>query len=127
MMDETPVHHIDTARFLFGDISSIYAETRRLNPIIHGEAQAILTVRHANNMLGTIDGRSFLDKEDLGPTMDDAVFEGESGAIRISALGEIWSKHEKIWTDDFSTGSPGDSICAALAHFTSCLESCQPF
>jgi predicted dehydrogenase len=128
IIDETLVHHIDTARFLFGDISSIYAETRKLNPIIRGDDQAILTARHDDNMLGTIDGHSFLDQKDSGPTaMDDAVFEGESGAIRVSPRGEIWSGYEKIWTDDFSKGYRGDSVYAALAHFISCLESGERF
>jgi predicted dehydrogenase len=127
IIDETLVHHIDTVRFLFGDISSVYAETGRLNPMIHGEDQAILTLRHANDVLGTIDGHSFLDQDDVGPTMDDAIFEGESGAIRLSPLGEIWSGHRKIWTDDFSVGYRGDSVYATLLHFIGCLESGQPF
>lgn len=127
MIDETLVHHIDTARFLFGDISSVYAEARRINPVIHGEDQAILTLRHVNEVMGSIDGHSFLDHADLGPTLDEAVFDGESGSIRVSALGEIWSGHQKIWTADFSTGYRGDSVHSALAHFISCLESGQPF
>jgi predicted dehydrogenase len=127
IIDEALVHHIDTARFLFGDIASVYAETRRLNSIIRGEDQAILTVRHANDMLGTIDGHSFLDQDDLGPTMDDVVFEGESGAIRISPLGEIWSANGKIWTADFSVGYRGDSVYATLAHFIACLDSGESF
>jgi D-apiose dehydrogenase len=127
IIDETLVHHIDTARFLFGDISSIYAEGRRINPRILGEDHAILTLRHANEVMGWVDGHSFLNHDDTGPTNDEATFEGESGSIRISALGEIWSGHEKIWTDDFSTGYRGDSVYAALSHFIDCLETGRPF
>lgn len=127
MIDETLVHHIDTARFLFGDISSVYAETRKLNPAIQGEDQAILTVRHANDLIGTIDGHNSRDQEDLGQTMDDAVFEGESCTIRVSPLGEIWSGLKKIWTADFSTGYRGDSVYSTLTHFIDCLDSGEPF
>lgn len=34
---ETLVHQIDTARFLFGEIASVYAQARRYNPRIAGE------------------------------------------------------------------------------------------
>ena len=40
----TLVHHIDTARFLFGEIDSVYAETSRRNPRIAAEDQAISRV-----------------------------------------------------------------------------------
>jgi len=127
IIDEALVHHIDTARFLFGDIASVYAETRRINPRIQGEDHAILTLRHVNPVMGWIDGHSFLAFEDAGPGMDEATFEGESGSIRVTAAGEIWSGSHKIWTDDFSKGYHGDSVYAALHHFADCLESGEPF
>ncbi len=127
LIDETLVHHIDTARFLFGDISSIYAEARQVNPNIRGEDHAILTLRHMNAVIGWIDGHSFLRFDDTGPSLDEARFEGDSGSIRISNLGEIWSGHKKIWTDDFSKGYRGDSVYAALVNFVHCLESGDPF
>jgi predicted dehydrogenase len=37
MIDEVLVHHIDTARFLFGEIGSIYAQSMRGNASIAGE------------------------------------------------------------------------------------------
>lgn len=127
IIDETLVHHIDTARFLFGDVVSVYAQARRVNPRIQGEDQAILTLRHANEVMGWVDGHSFLAHEDAGPSLDEAVFDGDAGSIRVSAAGEIWSGHKKIWTDDFSKGYRGDSVYATLNHFISCLESGEAF
>ena len=42
----TLVHHMDTARFLFGEIDSVYAETSRRNPRIVAEDQAIIVLTH---------------------------------------------------------------------------------
>jgi len=55
------------------------------------------------------------------------MFEGETGSIRVSAAGEIWSGHKKIWTQDFSTGYRGDSVYNTLAHFVQCLETGEHF
>ncbi len=127
MIDETLVHHIDTARFLFGDILSIYAEAARRNARIVGEDHAILTVRHSNELIGWIDGHSFTDQEECGPSLDTATFEGESGSIRITGLGEIWRGDKNIWTDDFANGYRGDSVYATQAHFIDSLETGRAF
>jgi D-apiose dehydrogenase len=127
MIDETLVHHIDTARFLFGDISSVCAQARRVNPRIRAEDHAMLMLRHANEVMGSIDGHSFLAHEENSPALDEAIFEGDSGSIRVCARGEIWAGNTKIWTDDFSRGYRGDSVYAALTHFIQCLETGLPF
>jgi D-apiose dehydrogenase len=126
LIDEVLVHHIDTARFLFGDITSIYAEGARRNPRIVGEDHAILTLRHANRALGWVEGHSFLNHDDSRSTLDEATFEGDSGSIRINSLGEIWSGDEKIWRDS-GVGYRGDSVYATQAHFIDCLETSRPF
>jgi D-apiose dehydrogenase len=126
LIDEVLVHHIDTARFLFGDISSIYAEGVRRNPHIAGEDHAILTLRHVHAVTGLVEGQAF-QKHNSGPTHDEAIFEGDLGTIRVSSLGEIWSGQQKIWTDDQAKGYRGDSVYVSQAHFIDCLKSGQPF
>jgi predicted dehydrogenase len=127
IIDETLVHHVDTARFLFGDIETVYAETMRVNPRIAGEDHAILTVRHTAPVMGWLHGHSFVGLEDAGPSMDESTFEGDGGTIRVTGAGEIWSGHRKIWTQDFSTGYRGDSVYNTLAHFVRCLETGERF
>ena len=127
IIDETLVHHIDTARFLFGSISSVYAQARRVNPRIRAEDHAMLMLRHASEVMGSIDGHSFLAHEENSLGLDEAIFEGDSGSIRVCARGEICAGNRKIWSDDFSRGYRGDSVYAALAHFIHCLETGMPF
>ena len=127
LIDEVLVHHIDTARFLFGDIASVYAEGARRNHRIVGEDHVILTLRHVNDAMGLIEGHTFQKQADTRSTHDEATFEGDSGSIRINRLGEIWSGEEKIWTNDQMDGYRGDSVYATLAHFIDCLKSGRPF
>jgi hypothetical protein len=77
--------------------------------------------------MGSIDGNSLLDHDDSGPTPDEGIFEGESGSIRITNLGEIWSGHQKLWTADLTKGYRGDSVYATQAHFIDCLETDRRF
>ncbi len=79
MIDEVLVHHIDTARFLFGDIASIYAAGARRNPHILAEDHVILTLRHSKGAMGWVESHSFLKHNDSTSTMDEATFEGDAG------------------------------------------------
>lgn len=126
-VDEVLVHHIDTARFLFGGIAAVYAEARTLNRRIRGEDQAILTLLHDDGMLGWIDGNRYADHDESGPSLDDARIEGDRGTIRISPTGDLWSGRRKVWANDQPQGYRGDSVYAAQAHFIECLTTGRPF
>ncbi len=126
MIDEVLVHHIDTARLFFGDIASVYAEATTRNSHIAGEDHALLTLRHTNSAIGSIDGHSFQKQEDGGATLDEAIFEGDARSLRINSQGEIWEGEEKLWRDS-GAGYRGDSVYATQAHFIQCLECNRPF
>ncbi len=123
---ETLVHHIDTARFLFGEIESIYAQARRRNPVIEGEDQALLMLSHAA-LSGVIDGHRFLDPDPDGPAMGEMSVEGESGVLRVLATGGVYRGAEKIWSNPAVEGYKGDSVRATQQHFIDCLRTGAPF
>jgi len=43
---EMGIHYIDVMRFFFGEITSVYALHRKINPIIAGEDMAHITLQH---------------------------------------------------------------------------------
>jgi len=123
---ETLVHHIDTARFLFGDLAAIYAQIRRRNPVIAGEDQALLMLTHAD-ISGIVDGHRFGDPDPDGPVMGEATVEGESGVLRLLGTGDIFRGSEKIWTNEVQAGYRGDSVRATQQHFVDCLRQGSQF
>ncbi len=123
----TLVHHMDTARFLFGEIDSVYAETSRRNPRIVAEDQAIIVLTHKNGIHGWVDGNRFLDLEPYGPAMGEAFFEGEQGVLSVLATGDLYRNNVKVWKNEVTGGPLGDSVWATQNHFIHCLEDGSEF
>lgn len=124
LLFETLVHHIDTARFLFGDLRTIYAQLRRVNPVIQGEDQAHLVVTHETGLSGLIDGNRFADLAPDSPPLGDASFEFENGCLRVTATGDvIRGATEVVWKNDITAGYRGDSVRATSHHFVRTLLS----
>jgi predicted dehydrogenase len=127
LIDEALVHHIDTARFLFGEIQSVYAQASRRNPNIAAEDQAILVLTHEGAVHGWIDGHRFLDPDPDGPAMGDAFFEGDSGTLAIQGTGDVYRNRTLAWKNDVAVGYRGDSVRATQAHFVAGLTTGCPF
>lgn len=126
LIDEALVHNIDTARFLFGEIETVYAQAGRRNPKVAAEDWAILVLTHEGAVHGWIDGHSFLDPEPNGPAVGDAFFEGELGTISILATGDVFLNRALAWKNDVTVGYRGDSVRATQAHFIACLKNGSP-
>lgn len=120
---ETLVHHIDVARFLFGDLVSVYAQARRINPRIAGEDRAVLVLTHAGGLEGLIDGHRFLDLAPDSPPMCEAVFEGDEAVLQVTAEGHVCLNGARLWENCVRQGYRGDSVRAAQQHFVSALLS----
>ncbi|MEO8127505.1 MAG: Gfo/Idh/MocA family oxidoreductase [Bryobacteraceae bacterium] len=127
LIHETLIHHVDTARFFFGNIRSVYAHARRHNSKIQGEDRALLTLVHYNDVDGLIDGHRFLNPEPAGAAMGDAWLDGEDAALHINAAGDISIKGEQVWKAPPPEGYKGDSVFATQRHFIDCLASGAPF
>ncbi len=124
---EVLVHHIDTARFLFGDIDEVYCQTGQLNPVMAAEDFALVTLRHRGGVRGMIDGNRVGEPDEAGPAMEAVRIEGMDSKIRMGHSGEVLVGDEQVFSVDGMPGYRGDSCRATQQHFVDCLANDQEF
>lgn len=127
LLYETIVHHIDTARFLFGEVASVHGRIRRINPVIVGEDQVLLTMIHTSELCGLIDGHRFTDTEPIGPVMGELGVDGDAGALVVDPAGNVRLGSRIVWQNSVTTGYRGDSVLGTQRHFIDCLRSGTKF
>ena len=127
LLIETIVHHLDTARFLMGDIEEVYCQTERLNPVIRAEDFVLILLRHKGGVRGVIDGNRASKPDEPGPAMEIARFEGFENTIRLRHSGDVYLGDDRIFSAQGVPGYRGDSCRATQQHFVDCLASGDEF
>lgn len=125
---ETLVHHLDTGRYLAGEIDSLYCQMKRINPVIAGEDCVMIHLSFAGGVQGLIDGNRISGKVPSSLALGSFRIEGDQGMIRCSSSGKLFlTQHGKDETALQyplpSAGYRGDSIRAAQEHYISCLRT----
>lgn len=98
LVHETAVHLIDVFRYLFGEITSTYADLRRINPVINGEDAALLIFNFENGARGMFDGNRLGDHKATNRrlTMGEMQLEGENGVLLLNGDAELfWRENGK--------------------------------
>lgn len=127
---ENGIHFIDTFRFLKGEITSVNAHLRKLNPVIKGEDFAIVNFEFENGDLAVWDANRYNQPNYENPryTFGEMLLDGTGGSIRlypdgtitIQRLGEKEYKHFYLHHNiDFS----GDCVYVTQRHFIDMLIS----
>jgi D-apiose dehydrogenase len=125
---ETIVHHVDTMRFLFGEVSSLYLQTRNPSPRTVGETVAT-GILNQGPVLGVLD-ESWVSYgyPDLG-SAESMVIEGAKGSLflRENSLSIAYANGKRevipIDTSDFYLRM----YWGAINHFAECLRNSTPF
>lgn len=96
LMHETGIHFIDTFRYLFGDIASVTASLRKLNPVIAGEDAGIVIFEFESGVRGLFDGNRLADHiaENHRLTMGDMWIEGSAGTLRLDGYGRLFLREK---------------------------------
>ena len=94
LVRETAIHWIDTFRFLMGEIVSVYAHLRRINPVIAGEDAGLVVFEFGGGATGLFDGNRLNDHVAADPrrTMGEMWLEGSAGVLRLDGDARLWWK-----------------------------------
>ena len=130
LIHETAVHWVDTFRYLFGPITHVYADLRRLNPAIAGEDAGHVIFDHASGVRSLFDGNRHLDHvaDNLRCTMGEAWVEGTGGTLTLQ--GDGWLTRRAFGDSDVTVlqgedvwqGFGGDCVHALQSHVIAAMQ-----
>jgi predicted dehydrogenase len=84
IIEDLGIHILDIARFLFGDVTTLTARTRRINPRIKGEDVATMLLDHENGTTSVVDC-SYATKLAVEPFPETLVeIDGSEGTVRLA-------------------------------------------
>ena len=131
LIHETGVHWIDTFIYLFGSVTSVYADLRKLNPVIAGEDAGIVLMDHDSGVRTIFDGNRHLDHAADNPrmTLGEGEIEGTEGTLRLLGDGAVTlrsfgDKEEKVILEAHDwPGFAGDCVYNLQKHAVDALLS----
>ncbi|OQP87333.1 oxidoreductase [Rhizobium rhizosphaerae] len=85
ILEDLGIHTLDIARFVLGDVESLTARTKRVNPAIRGEDVATVLLDHKSGATSVVDVSyaSRLSQELFPQTLVE--LDGSEGALRLKA------------------------------------------
>lgn len=134
LLYETGVHFFDTFRFLLGEVASVYARVRRINPVIKGEDAGHVVLGFMNGATAVYDANRYTEPETDDPRYTFGLMrvDAANGHLRLDSDGQLWWKalgeplkrHQYAHTRQ---GFAGDSVGALQRHFVTAMYSGGPF
>ncbi|MFB8344016.1 Gfo/Idh/MocA family protein [Brucella cytisi] len=83
IIEDLGIHTLDIARFILGDVTSLVARTKRVNPKIKGEDVATILMDHENGATSIVD-ISYATKLETDPFPETLIeLDGTQGSIRL--------------------------------------------
>ena len=130
---ELMIHWIDAARYILGEVESVFARSVRINPVIAGEDAAIVILSHERGATSNLDGSWAAHGFPPGPTREgDIVLEGSEGSVHFAPhSGEV----RRATADGIVTIGqfPGMEVAfqsafsGCIGHFAHAVRTGQPF
>jgi predicted dehydrogenase len=131
---ETGIHFIDTFRYLLGDVVSVFAHLRRLNPAIKGEDAGQVMLTFASGATAIWDANRYNEVEAEHPryTFGSLRIDASRGHLTMSADSTIRVKPlgEPGRDLDYARANvnfAGDCVYFLQRHFVDCMLSGREF
>jgi len=134
LIHETGVHWIDTFRYLMGEPKAVYADLRKMNPVIAGEDAGFVIFEFSEGKRALFDGNRLLDHaaDNHRMTLGECLVEGSTGTMELSGDGSVTHRSKnatekkvilpaKEWS-----GFAGDCVLALQKHVIDALQSNNP-
>lgn len=126
---EWGIHLIDVLRFLFGDVTSVYARMDKVSPLCKGEDRALL-VLEVGGITGLIDiSWATVDRKERRSQLERVTLEGDAGTIHLlpdedDTLQITTRSGTQRWPafDVTPEAAYQASYTAAQRHFIECLR-----
>jgi len=124
LIHETGVHFVDVFRYLLGNPTHVYADLRKVNPIIAGEDAGIVVFEHAHGARAIFDGNRCSDHaaDNTRRTMGEGLIEGTKGTLTLTGDGAVNFRafgavtRQVILAADTHDGFGGDCTHALQSH-----------
>ena len=121
---------MDTFQYLFGRVDSVYADLRRINPVIAGEDAGHVIFDHGSGVRALFDGNRLLDHaaDNTRRTMGEALIEGTGGTLTLTGDGRVTRRTFGDTTDvevlgpDTWDGFGGDCVHALNSHVIAAMH-----
>lgn len=134
LLAEVGVHFADVFRFLFGEVETVYARTRRIHPTLSGEDAAVVVLGFADGQTAILDASRYNESTAANPqlTFGTMRLDGSKGHLLLDTDGTL-TLHplggipELVEYDVPEDGFAGDSVYAIQRHFIDAVSSDLPF
>ncbi len=131
---ETGIHFIDTFRYLFGEVDSVYAQLRKLNPVISGEDSGFIHFNFGTGARGLWDASRYNEPNYANPryTFGHLIVDGSEGTLRLNPDGKITIQklgelEEEYFYEPSKENFAGDCVFALQQHFIQKLMAGESF
>ncbi|GAB5405272.1 MAG: Gfo/Idh/MocA family oxidoreductase [Aureliella sp.] len=127
---EAGIHTVDTFRYLAGEVHRVWCTTRKLNPVIAGEDNAMAVFEFEGGGIGQYDANRYNESTAQNPryTFGEFLLEANGGSLRLYADGRVTIQplgEEEVDCDfqPSTDGFAGDCVFSTQKHFVEMLSS----
>jgi len=130
---ETGIHFIDTFRYLAGEVRTVYADLRRLNPVITGEDAGLMILEFESGCQAVWDANRYNEPTGGDPryTFGELRVEGSGGTLRLYLDGRLTcqvlgGEEQSVEYLHRNINFAGDCVYATQHHLIEALHSSRP-